>query len=269
MVLVFIKRMIMYTLERGKRMTTPCKQYVKDVELDILTNCTEEQLAVLVNTLAFGDDGKPRVNPPIFKSHFEKLGNAPEKFKDNWQYIAAEIQHCGGDSLANVCRGTGVLYKEILLDVLNDTLSKQDREKSIDELEQTLLCEAFSCSPEEILERSWAFLKECMSCERIPCFPFSSKNWKEWLPSVSSATAASAVAVGGSFLGKRMATQLLPKALMAVGIATPVVTLAGGVATVAALVSCGSGPAVRITRVVAVYIAALRQVQLAVDDYEK
>lgn len=44
-------------------------------------------------------------------------GGPPERYRRNWQLIAGELQHFGGDSIANTLRRHGKFYRAILLDV--------------------------------------------------------------------------------------------------------------------------------------------------------
>ena len=52
----------------------------------------------------------------------------PEQHRRNWQLIAGELQHFGGDSIANKLRGHGKLYRAILLDVSKRLKLKADKE---------------------------------------------------------------------------------------------------------------------------------------------
>jgi uncharacterized protein YaaW (UPF0174 family) len=44
-------------------------------------------------------------------------------YKNSWKAIAAEIQLFGGDTVANLFRGKGVMYREVLEDVAKKTVS--------------------------------------------------------------------------------------------------------------------------------------------------
>ncbi|VEB50769.1 positive regulator for sigma H [Salmonella enterica subsp. enterica] len=65
----------------------------------------------------------------------------------NWQLIAGEFQHYGGDSIANKLRGHGKQYRAILLDVAKRLKLKADKSMSTFEIEQQLL--------EHFLRHTW------------------------------------------------------------------------------------------------------------------
>lgn len=44
---------------------------------------------------------------------FKSMEGHPEQHRRNWQLIAGELQHFGGDSIANKLRGHGKLYRAI------------------------------------------------------------------------------------------------------------------------------------------------------------
>ncbi len=70
---------------------------------------------------------------------FKSMEGHPERHRRNWQLIAGELQHFGGDSIANKLRGHGKLYRAILLDVSKRLKLKADKEMSTFEIEQQLL----------------------------------------------------------------------------------------------------------------------------------
>ncbi len=70
---------------------------------------------------------------------FKSMEGHPEQHRRNWQLIAGELQHFGGDSIANKLRGHGKLYRAILLDVSKRLKLKADKEMSTFEIEQQLL----------------------------------------------------------------------------------------------------------------------------------
>ena len=75
------------------------------------------------------------------------MAGHPERYRRNWQLIAGELQHFGGDSIANTLRRHGKFYREILLDVCKRLKIKADKHTSTPEIEQHLL--------EHFLEHSW------------------------------------------------------------------------------------------------------------------
>ncbi|WP_272715067.1 ubiquinol-cytochrome C chaperone family protein, partial [Escherichia coli] len=75
-----------------------------------------------------------------------------EQHLPNWQLIGGELQHFGGDSIANNRRGHGKLYRAILLDVSKRLKRKADKEMFTFEIEQQLL--------EQFLRNSWKNMSE-------------------------------------------------------------------------------------------------------------
>ena len=85
--------------------------YREDEYLNILQYCTNEELGLLVDLIRKGapsteELSKSRVFERYFPNH-----------KKYWKKIAEEIQLFGGNSIANLLRGSGVLYKDICFDV--------------------------------------------------------------------------------------------------------------------------------------------------------
>ncbi len=78
--------------------------------------------------------------------HFSD-GGAPERYRRNWQLIAGELQHFGGDSIANTLRRHGKFYRAILLDVCKRLKAKVDKQLSTPQIEQQLLA--------HFLQHSW------------------------------------------------------------------------------------------------------------------
>ena len=78
--------------------------------------------------------------------HFSDGGH-PERYRRNWQLIAGELQHFGGDSIANTLRRHGKFYRAILLDVCKRLKAKVDKQLSTPQIEQQLLA--------HFLQHSW------------------------------------------------------------------------------------------------------------------
>lgn len=122
--------------------------YKEDEDLHFLQHCSEEQLKVITTLLTHDDKGKQRLASELLKhDEFKALENHPEQHRRNWQLIAGELQHFGGDSIANKVRGHGLLYRAILMDVCKRLKLKVDKTMSTLETEQSLL--------EHFLRNSW------------------------------------------------------------------------------------------------------------------
>ncbi|HFD2683670.1 TPA: DUF3944 domain-containing protein [Escherichia coli] len=92
--------------------------YLNDSDLDFLQHCSEEQLANFARLLTHNEKGKTRLSSVLMRNElFKSMEGHPEQHRRNWQLIAGELQHFGGDSIANKLRGHGKLYRAILLDV--------------------------------------------------------------------------------------------------------------------------------------------------------
>lgn len=115
-------------------------RYLNDEDLDFLQHCSEEQLAELTRLLTHNEKGKARLSSTLRHNElFRAMEGHPEQHRCNWQLIAGELQHYGGDSIANRLRGHGKLYRTILLDVAKRLKLKADKESTTLEIEQALL----------------------------------------------------------------------------------------------------------------------------------
>ena len=81
--------------------------YLNDSDLDFLQHCSEEQLANFARLLTHNEKGKTRLSSVLMRNElFKSMEGHPERHRRNWQLIAGELQHFGGDSIANKLRGT-------------------------------------------------------------------------------------------------------------------------------------------------------------------
>ena len=127
--------------------------YLNDSDLDFLQHCSEEQLANFARLLTHNEKGKTRLSSVLMRNElFKSMEGHPEQHRRNWQLIAGELQHFGGDSIANKLRGHGKLYRAILLDVSKRLKLKADKEMSTFEIEQQLL--------EQFLRNTWKNMDE-------------------------------------------------------------------------------------------------------------
>lgn len=127
--------------------------YLNDSDLDFLQHCSEEQLANFARLLTHNEKGKTRLSSVLMRNElFKSMEGHPERHRRNWQLIAGEFQHFGGDSIANKLRGHGKLYRAILLDVSKRLKLKADKEMSTFEIEQQLL--------EQFLRNTWKKMDE-------------------------------------------------------------------------------------------------------------
>lgn len=114
-------------------------KYEYDISLEFLKKCKNEELESLFNILVFDKDGKKRTSEQLTTSlSYKKYG---KNFKIYWDEIAGELQHYGGNTIANVFRQHGVEYEEILNDVMEKL--KLGTGSSVEETENYLLEHVF------------------------------------------------------------------------------------------------------------------------------
>ena len=113
--------------------------YRYDEDLEFLGKCSDEELAELYNVLTVDpEDGEPRHTETLECS--EEHGLYGKQYSKFWRRIAEELQLYGGNTIANIFRGsTGVLYKEIATDVADKLKVKIDKEANIDEIENEII----------------------------------------------------------------------------------------------------------------------------------
>jgi uncharacterized protein YaaW (UPF0174 family) len=116
--------------------------------LAFLQFSTEEELKVLAHCLTHDKDGTRRIVSELLESEeFKKLNGRPDQHRRNWQLIAGELQHFGGDTIVNLFRSSGVLYREILIDVCGRLKVKINKNAAAYDIENALL--------EKLVADSW------------------------------------------------------------------------------------------------------------------
>lgn len=83
--------------------------YIKDEDLEFLKDINSNDLNKLVEILTTS-----KTEELTKKDIYKEFKKDPDIY---WEEIAAEIQHFGGNTIANIARGKGVKYFEILKDV--------------------------------------------------------------------------------------------------------------------------------------------------------
>ena len=123
--------------------------YRQDEDLEFLREMSSEDLNDLVETLVWKNGGKILTGTlsgdSLYKEHYPDH----EKYLDR---IMEEIQRFGGNTFANVFRGHGVLYKEIVRDVAKKLKVKYDKEASTPEIEMEIYLKIFSGVVEKMSE---------------------------------------------------------------------------------------------------------------------
>lgn len=122
--------------------------YLNDEDLVFLQHCSEEQLTKLARLLTHNEKGKRRLSSALLHNElYMSMNGHPDQHRRNWQLIAGEFQHFGGDSIANKFRGHGKLYREILRDVAKRLSLKTDKTLPTAAIEKSLL--------EHFIRRAW------------------------------------------------------------------------------------------------------------------
>ncbi|HIB6839389.1 acidic protein MsyB [Escherichia coli] len=226
--------------------------YLNDSDLDFLQHCSEEQLANFARLLTHNEKGKTRLSSVLMRNElFKSMEGHPEQHRRNWQLIAGELQHFGGDSIANKLRGHSKLYRAILLDVSKRLKLKADKEMSTFEIEQQLL--------EQFLRNTWKNMDEEHKQEFLHAVDARVNELEELLPLLMK---DKLLAKGVSHLLSSQLTRILrTHAAMSVlghgllrgaGLGGPVGAALNGVKAV-------SGSAYRVTIPAVLQIACLRR----------
>lgn len=128
-------------------------KYRQDEDLAFLEYCSEEDVKQLANLLIYDAKGKKRVSTQILSSkQFKALNGSPEQWRCSWRLVAGELQHFGGDTIVNVFRREGVLYREILRDTCKRIGVKFDKKNETWEIENQLI--------EHFIEKLWNEMSE-------------------------------------------------------------------------------------------------------------
>ena len=226
--------------------------YLNDSDLDFLQHCSEEQLANFARLLTHNEKGKTRLSSVLMRNElFKSMEGHPEQHRRNWQLIAGELQHFGGDSISNKLRGHGKLYRAILLDVSKRLKLKADKEMYTFEIEQQLL--------EQFLRNTWKNMDEEHKQEFLHAVDARVNELEELLPLLMK---DKLLAKGVSHLLSSQLTRILrTHAAMSVlghgllrgaGLGGPVGAALNGVKAV-------SGSAYRVTIPAVLQIACLRR----------
>ncbi|MED5595385.1 DUF3944 domain-containing protein [Janthinobacterium sp. P210006] len=115
-------------------------KYRIDEDLAFLEYCKEEDLRILAGYLTHDKDGSARIASELLEDKdFKRYDGHKEQYRQCWKLIAGELQHFGGDTIVNLFRGDGVLYKEILSDVCDNQNVKTGKNSSAYDMENKLL----------------------------------------------------------------------------------------------------------------------------------
>jgi len=115
-------------------------KYRGDEDFGFLEYCSEEDIQQLAKLLIYDRKGKKRLTTQILSDKsFMALSGSPEQWRKSWQLVVGELQHFGGDTIVNLVRRKGVLYREILKDTCKRIGVKFDKKGMTWEIENKLI----------------------------------------------------------------------------------------------------------------------------------
>lgn len=112
--------------------------YRKDIDLEFLQYCNNEELKNLFEVLTIDPkDNIERITSTLKISDEYKMYG--EDYHKYWERIAEELQLFGGNTIFNIFRkGTGILYREIALDVAKHIKAPINKNGSIENIEDAI-----------------------------------------------------------------------------------------------------------------------------------
>lgn len=118
-------------------------KFREDPDLAFLQYCDTQNLKLLSNALIADSEGTEQWTGSLKNTLLKNMKMYPteaEVYQNSWKAIAAEMQLFGGDTLVNLVRGKGVVYKEILNDVAEKTgVDFHEKTSDIDLIENKIL----------------------------------------------------------------------------------------------------------------------------------
>lgn len=109
-----------------------------DDNLNFLAKCHNDDLKVLADYLTTDKDGKQRLSADLPRSKAYKVC-FPDKLNVIWDDIVNEFQMYGGNTVANIFRGYGVPYRDILEGACKVMKVDFDEDETIELIEEALL----------------------------------------------------------------------------------------------------------------------------------
>lgn len=110
------------------------KKYLDDPDLVFLSECSNEDLRTFADLLVYDKDDKPRISEELSKTRTYKEFY-PKEMNKICREIICEFQLYGGDTVANIIRGHGVSYRQILMDVCNRKKVNYNENSSTERIE--------------------------------------------------------------------------------------------------------------------------------------
>ncbi|MDA3046298.1 DUF3944 domain-containing protein [Campylobacter sp. VBCF_06 NA8] len=136
--------------------------YRYDSDLEFLGKMSSEDLSDLVNLLIYDPkDGEKRLTENLsFSEEYEKYGKDYQKY---YKRIIEELQLFGGNTIANIARGGGVYYREILCDVCDKLKVNYNKKSNIDIIEWNFLSKILETSLDNLDDKQKEKLKKELS----------------------------------------------------------------------------------------------------------
>lgn len=117
-------------------------KYIYDDELEFLKDLKSQDLNTLVKILTKTNSRTEELTQKDIFKEFKGRHNI------YWEEIAAELQYYGGNTISNLTRGKGVLYREILIDICEFFNIETDNFNEDITLGKKIILKTFSMIPE-------------------------------------------------------------------------------------------------------------------------
>ena len=148
-------------------------EYRKDIDLDFLEKVSGEELVELIKYLTVDFAGESYVCQELKDDMRFKATQDPHEC---WKLIAAELQTFAGDTRANAfrklfCNGSGILYREIVEDILKELECSYDAAAEIQDLENLIIKSCYVLMYDEPAEGSL----DAATIKKL-----ANRVWKKW-----------------------------------------------------------------------------------------
>ncbi|MUG32080.1 DUF3944 domain-containing protein [Psychrobacter sanguinis] len=118
-------------------------KFIKDKDLAFLQDAHWEDLKILADALIKDYSGTEqwtgKLKSTLSKNKTLYPSSEKELYENSWKAIAAELQLFGGNTIANLTRQKGVVYKVILDDVVKKVGCDVHRQTTVEDTEEKLL----------------------------------------------------------------------------------------------------------------------------------
>ncbi len=125
--------------------------FANDKDLQFLYKCSNDQLKMLVDILVYDKDGQERYTQEL-TTHIDFKRSYPNNIKAVIPLVINELQLFGGNTIANMFRGHGVSYREILIDVCEQNKVNFNKDTSVELLEKYLLQKILMMAAEKMTD---------------------------------------------------------------------------------------------------------------------